>query len=272
VDGYGLSLSNAGKVFIRLNQATSGETYRINSITNYPLNNTAWMHVAATYDGTTIKLYINGVLENSIAGPAAIATNSLPLTLGAKSDGSRFYNGMLDEARVYATALSAAEIAALANPGATNSAPVAIADSYSTAQDTALVQAAPGVLANDTDADSNPLTAVLVTNVSHGILSLAANGGFTYTPTTGYSGPDSFTYKANDGTIDSNTVTVSLTVTAPAATLVGAWQMENNAQDSSTYANHGSLVGSPAVAGQTPGLLRSTAEPEHFSSRRRLLT
>src|SRR5215216_2276467 len=251
VDGYGLSLSNAGKVFIRLNQATSGETYRINSTTNYPLNNTAWMHVAATYDGTTIRLYINGVLENSIPGPAAIATNSLPLTLGAQSDGSRFYNGLLDDARVYATALSAAEIAALANPGAANSAPVAIADSYSTAQDTALVQAAPGVLDNDTDADANPLTAALVTNVSHGVLSLAANGGFTYTPATGYSGPDSFTYKANDGTIVSNTVTVSLTVTAPAATLVGSWQMENNAQDSSTYANHGSLVGSPTfVPGQ----------------------
>ena len=48
---------------------------------------------------------------------------------------------------------------------------------------------------------------MLVTNVTHGTLSLAANGGFTYTPTTGYTGPDSFTYQANDGTLDSNTVT-----------------------------------------------------------------
>ena len=70
------------------------------------------------------------------------------------------------------------------------------------------------MLGNDTDADSDPLTAVLVSNVTHGTLSLAANGGFTYTPTGGYNGPDSFTYKANDGTADSNTVTVSLTVTA----------------------------------------------------------
>ena len=79
---------------------------------------------------------------------------------------------------------------------------------------TAKVVAAPGVLGNDTDADSDPLTAVLVSDVSHGTLSLAASGGFTYTPTGGYTGPDSFTYKANDGTADSNTVTVSLTVTA----------------------------------------------------------
>ena len=71
------------------------------------------------------------------------------------------------------------------------------------------------MLGNDTDANSDPLTAVLVANVGHGALALAANGGFTYTPTSGYNGPDSFTYKANDGTADSNTVTVSLTVTAP---------------------------------------------------------
>jgi hypothetical protein len=52
-----------------------------------------------------------------------------------------------------------------------------------------------------------------VVNVTHGSLSLNADGGFTYTPSPGYSGPDSFTYRANDGTADSNTATVSLTVT-----------------------------------------------------------
>ncbi len=97
--------------------------------------------------------------------------------------------------------------------GATNTAPVATGDSYTTPQGTAKVVAAPGVLGNDTDADNDPLTAVLDTGVSHGTLSLAANGGFTYTPTGGYSGPDSFTYHAFDGTDGSNVVTVSLTVT-----------------------------------------------------------
>jgi VCBS repeat-containing protein len=116
VNGYELSLSSAGKVFVRLNQATSTDTFRVNSTTSYPLNNTAWMHVAATYDGTTLKLYINGVLEGSVAGPAAIAINSLPLSLGAQSDASRFFKGLLDDARVYSTALTATQIAALANP------------------------------------------------------------------------------------------------------------------------------------------------------------
>ena len=100
---------------------------------------------------------------------------------------------------------------------ATNTAPVATADSYGTPQDTALVVAAPGVLGNDTDAEPDPLSAALDTDVSHGTLALAPDGGFTYTPAGGYNGPDSFTYHANDGTDDSNVVTVSLTV-SPAVT------------------------------------------------------
>ncbi|QDU18781.1 tandem-95 repeat protein [Urbifossiella limnaea] len=70
-----------------------------------------------------------------------------------------------------------------------------------------------GVLGNDTDPENNPLAAVLVTGPAHGTLSLGADGGFTYTPAANYFGPDSFTYKASDGALDSNTTTVSLTVT-----------------------------------------------------------
>jgi VCBS repeat-containing protein len=71
------------------------------------------------------------------------------------------------------------------------------------------------VLANDTDADGNPLTAILVNGPSNGSVSLNPNGTFTYTPNTNFNGTDSFTYKTNDGTVDSNNVaTVTLTVNA----------------------------------------------------------
>lgn len=89
-------------------------------------------------------------------------------------------------------------------------------DSYSTNEDTALTVPAPGVLGNDTDADSNPLTAVLVSGPAHGTLTLNPDGSFTYTPSANFSGADSFTYKANDGQADSNVATVSLTVVSAA--------------------------------------------------------
>ena len=93
-----------------------------------------------------------------------------------------------------------------------NTAPVAADDGYSTDEDIARIVAVPGVLGNDDDADANPLTAVLVSDVSTGTLALNADGSFTYTPNEDFNGSDSFTYKANDGATDSNVATVSITV------------------------------------------------------------
>ena len=97
---------------------------------------------------------------------------------------------------------------------AVNDAPTAVADGYSTDEDQLLNVSAPGVLGNDTDVDGNPLTAALVDDVGNGSLTLNANGSFSYTPTGAFNGTDSFTYEANDGGLDSNTVTVTITVNA----------------------------------------------------------
>jgi hypothetical protein len=90
--------------------------------------------------------------------------------------------------------------------------PVALNDSFTATQNTALTAAAPGVLANDTDADGGPLTAVLVSGPTNGTLTLNPNGSFTYTPRADFLGTDSFTYRATDGANQSNVATATITV------------------------------------------------------------
>lgn len=98
-------------------------------------------------------------------------------------------------------------------------APVILADSYAVAEDTSLVTIAgdlifPGVLDNDTG--PGVLSASLVSVPSSGSLSpsLAGDGSFTYTPNVNFNGSDSFSYKANDGALDSNIASVTITVNA----------------------------------------------------------
>jgi len=156
-----------------------------------------------------------------------------------------------------------------------NDAPVATNDGYSTSEDTVLTVVAPGVLTNDNDVDGNPLTAVKVTDPGHGTVTLSADGSFTYTPAANYNGADSFTYKANDGTADSNIATVTLTVTpvndAPVANAQSVTTAEDTAKaitltgsdvdtgDVLTFTigtppGHGTLSGTGATQTYTPNL------------------
>lgn len=97
---------------------------------------------------------------------------------------------------------------------AVNDAPIASGDSYSVNEDNPLTVTVPGVLGNDSDPDGPGMTAVLNGGPAHGTLSLNANGSFAYTPALNYNGPDSFTYRASDGSLSSSVVTVSITVNA----------------------------------------------------------
>lgn len=91
-------------------------------------------------------------------------------------------------------------------------APVAVNDTYFAAAERTLTVPAPGVLGNDSDADSPTLQAAVVTGPAHGSLSLQANGAFTYTPSASYTGPDRFTYRVTDQAGLSSTGAVSITV------------------------------------------------------------
>ncbi|HUT94463.1 MAG TPA: Ig-like domain-containing protein [Thermoguttaceae bacterium] len=95
-----------------------------------------------------------------------------------------------------------------------NYAPLAVDDAYGLDEDTVFTLAAPGLLANDSDLNGDPLTVLPGGGPSHGSLTLDDDGSFTYTPIPDYNGPDSFTYLVSDGMDESNPATVAITVNA----------------------------------------------------------
>lgn len=97
-----------------------------------------------------------------------------------------------------------------------NTAPVANSQSVTTAENTALP-----ITLSVSDAEWDPLTFVLINAPAHGTL-IGSGPNVTYTPVAGYSGPDSFTYKANDGLLDSAEATVSIFVTTSSTTTVAS--------------------------------------------------
>lgn len=107
--------------------------------------------------------------------------------------------------------------------------PTAANDQFAATEDQVLIVPAPGVLANDSDGDLDPLTAVLVSQPANGTVVLNSDGSFTYTPNGNFSGVDSFTYRANDGSTDGNIATVVLNVAPvadpPVANINGPYQI-----------------------------------------------
>ena len=97
-------------------------------------------------------------------------------------------------------------------PTGENNPPIAQNDSYETRLNTALEIVPPGVISNDTDPNDDHLEATVITSVLHGTLTLNSDGSFTYVPEDGFIGNDSFVYRLNDGELDSNEATVTISI------------------------------------------------------------
>jgi hypothetical protein len=96
--------------------------------------------------------------------------------------------------------------------GPPNQAPIAQSDGYETTFDTPINVLDPGVLENDNDPDGDLITAIKVSGPSHGELVLHENGAFSYRPEPGYTGEDSFVYRASDGKLESADTLVKITI------------------------------------------------------------
>lgn len=225
--------SGSATITLTVTDADGGTTTETFVVTVNPVNDPP-VAVNDTYTTTedttlTISNPSAGVLANdsdpeneALTTVLVLAPNSGQLVLNA--DGTFTYTPALNftgsvtfqyRARDASGALS--EIATVTiNVTGVNDPPTATADGYTVATgNTLTVSAANGVLANDADPDAGTtLTAVLVSSTSNGTLTLNADGSFTYVPNPGFTGTDSFTYRASDGELQSDPVTVTIAVSA----------------------------------------------------------
>jgi YVTN family beta-propeller protein/VCBS repeat-containing protein len=170
-----------------------------------------------------IGVLVNDADVDGDALAAVVVTNPAHGSLGLNPDGSFTYtpnaNYHGEDSFVYTvsdgTLGDNATVSITLIP--VNDAPDVFGDIYNTAEDTTLtIPASTGVLANDTDVDGDTVTAALFTGPSHAAqFTLNADGSFSYTPAADFNGTDSFTYTVADGTLTSNTATVTVTVTTP---------------------------------------------------------
>ena len=160
-----------------------------------PLN--SWSHITASYDGATVKLYVNGALVNSQSWTGQMPSSTSPLRIGGDSAWGEYFQGTIDEVRVYNRALSVTEIQAdMATPISTTSqtgltltpASFSLTTRGATQQLTATGTFSDGTTQNQT---SDPATTYTSSNTAAatvsgtGLVTAVANGSATITATHG---------------------------------------------------------------------------------------
>jgi len=111
--GRGIFLSKDGANYIEAQDGYFGFSLSINGTQRYNntnMTNNQWNFVAATFDGTDIKMYINGKLVKTINQPGTLTTTSSNINIGRFNGGNFTFNGYLDDLKIYPYARTAAQI------------------------------------------------------------------------------------------------------------------------------------------------------------------
>ena len=108
VDAWLLHASSGGTLMPAAGGTYGGAGAVTFASTSIPVN--AWTHLAQTYDGATIRLYVNGVVASSLPKTGALETNTSPLSIGGTNAYGEFFQGFIDDVRVYDRALTPSEI------------------------------------------------------------------------------------------------------------------------------------------------------------------
>jgi hypothetical protein len=218
---YGIWMTKSEKIRAGF-ESTSAADHFATSAKSY--NDNQWHYVMVTYGGSSVILYIDGVQvgTKSTTGAFPETSGTKPVRVGANSrvtPPSNFFTGQVDEVRVWNDDLTTQQVAdafagtsfntaeqVLYLPFGSNPPPVANNQAITLNKNTQQA-----ITLTATDPNNDPLTYTVLTQPAHGTLTGTAPN-LNYNPDTDYVGADSFTFKANDGTTDSNTATVSITV------------------------------------------------------------
>jgi len=170
-----------------------------------------WVHLAATWDGSTMVIYTNGVQQTSQGAGGSITTTADALAIAKKngsSVGGDYFNGRLDDVRIYNRALAAAEIGFIM----TNSPPVFTSNPFIKSDANAGLAYSGSIATNASDPNGDAITFAKVSGPSW--LSVAGNGALSGTPYSVNVGTNSFVVRATDSGSLSNTATMNLVVMA----------------------------------------------------------
>lgn len=195
----------ANQSVVRTRLATDSGSYSFDSTTTFSTN--TWNHLAFTYDGQSVHIFINGVERDTFNATGLLQKTSIPVVIGnVDLINNRYFSGKIDDVKVYNYALSAANIASLASEGSsTNSPPILASIGNKTTNEN--VDLIFSISATDSDGDT---VSYSVTGLPTG--AQFANQAFTWTPTYTQAGDNyQVTFIANDGTAQTSE-TISITV------------------------------------------------------------
>lgn len=210
-----------------------------------------WSHVAATWDGSTVKIYLNGteMLSASDSGSLSSADGFTLMGVGRCvqcADTATGFNGLLDEVRLWSVNRSATELQFGMFRGMTGAETGLVAcyrcdeaggttlfdatghgfNATLAGAVSRVTEAANSITTNEDtpasgrlfgyDVNGDALTYSLVAQSSKGtvLITDASTGAFTWTPNANTNGTDSFTFSVSDGALDSSVASVTITITA----------------------------------------------------------
>ncbi|MCA9258866.1 MAG: tandem-95 repeat protein [Planctomycetales bacterium] len=233
-------------------------------------------HYNATEDTTLTLTYADSLLANDVdtdntpgvsplqaqlvSGPAHGAVTITTSGLMGYTPDANFHGTDTFVYRVFDGRFYSNNATVTIDVASVNDAPTALDDYYFAASDTALnVDAATGVIANDSDADGDALSVVLVAGPANGSVTLNADGSFNYIPNAGFVGIDAFTYTAGDGLADSRVATVSVEVQPPPTRF---FVVDTDVESTFEYAADGTLVDSYGLHANNRGSLGAAASSD----------